>query len=270
VRAGERPSAPVRADVEAEAAWSRALELAVRRDPEPFIACEPGANARLAGVVVSAPYSRSETDAGRLARALAEHLDVGLVNGHYHRDRARRVWFNVDRGTEGEFAPDGTLGPARSTERARKVTVEYLSMLRAAAGVSPGRPVSLVVTLREHSETTPAGEELEVCEVAWTGWTPATIRRLKALYAQLLEKHRPAYRVEMKFEDLDATYDYRGQKRAFRFTESDAEADGYMARRHAQAAITFFFNPSFGRWPEDFDAYARILGEMVEFLYAQR
>ncbi|HXG59763.1 MAG TPA: FecR domain-containing protein [Planctomycetota bacterium] len=270
VRAGERPSAPVRADVEAEAAWRRTLEAAVRRDPEPFIAFEPGANARLAGVVVSAPYSRSETDAGRLARTLAEHLDVGLVSGHHHRDRARRVWFNVDRGTEGEFAPDGTLGPARSTERARKVTVEYLSMLRAAAGVSPGRPVSLVVAIREHSETTPAGEELEVCEVAWTGWTPATIRRLKALYAQLLEKHRPAYRVDMKFEDLDATYEHRGQKRAFRFTESDAEADGYMARRNAQAAIAFFFNPSFGRRPEDFDAYARILGEMIEFLYAQR
>jgi hypothetical protein len=200
-------------------------------------------------VVVSTPYSRSETDAGRLGRALAEFLDVGLVSGHFHRDRARRVWFNVDRGTEGEFRADGTLGPARATDRARKVTSEYLSLMRAATGVSPGRPVSLVVTLREHSEVTPGGEELEVCEVAWTGWNPTTIRRLKALYAQLLEKHRPAYRVEMKFEDLDDPYEYRGQKRAFKFTESDAEADGYMARRHAQAAITFFFNPSFGRRP---------------------
>lgn len=270
VRAGERPTPPARADVEADATWHRTLDLAVRRDAEPYIDHEPGSNAHLAGVVVSTPYSRSETDAGRLGRALAEFLDVGLVSGHFHRDRARRVWFNVDRGTEGEFRADGTLGPARVTDRARKVTSEYLSLMRAAAGVSPGRPVSLVVTLREHSEATPGGEELEICEVAWTGWNPATIRRLKALYAQLLEKHRPAYRVEMKFEDLDDPYEYRGQRRAFKFTESDAEADGYMARRYAQAAITFFFNPGFGRQPEDFDAYARILGEMVEFLYAPR
>lgn len=270
VRSGERPTPPARADVEADAAWHRTLDLAVRRDAEPYIDHEPGSNPRLPGVVVSTPYSRSETDAGRLGRALAEFLDVGLVSGHFHRDRARRVWFNVDRGTEGEFRADGTLGPARATDRARKVTSEYLSLMRAATGVSPGRPVSLVVTLREHSEVTPGGEELEVCEVAWTGWNPTTIRRLKALYAQLLEKHRPAYRVEMKFEDLDDPYEYRGQKRAFKFTESDAEADGYMARRHAQAAITFFFNPSFGRRPEDFDVYARILGEMVEFLCAQR
>lgn len=270
VRAGERPTPPMRADVEADAAWSRALELAVRRDGEPYVDYEPGAGARLPGVVVSTPYSRSETDAGQLGRALAEFLNVGLVSGHFHRDRARRVWFNVDRGTEGEFRPDGTLGVARATDRARKVTAEYLSLMRTAAGVSPGRPVPLVVTLREHSETTPTGEELEVCEVAWTGWNPATIKRLKALYPQLLEKHRPAYRVEMKFEGLDDSYEVRGQKRAFKFTESDAEADGYMARRHAQAAIAFFFNPSFGRRPEDFDTYVRILAEMIEFLYAHR
>ena len=79
----------------------------------------------------------------------------------------------------------------------------------------------MVVHLRDHSETQ-GGEELEVCEVAWTGWNPKTIEQLKALYAQLLEKFKPAYRIEMRFDRVDDAYEVKGKKRKFLFTESDA------------------------------------------------
>ena len=39
---------------------------------------------------------------------------------------------------------------------------------------------------------------------------------------------------------------------------------------NARNAVAFFFNPSFGKRDEDFDVYAKILAEMIEFLYLRR
>jgi hypothetical protein len=269
-RANERPSTPARYDVEGETAWRKRPDLALGEvKKEPWIEQVPGA--KMPGLVVAAPYASGETAGGRLAVATAELLDAGLVLGHHHRDRVARIWLNIDRGTEGVVGADGSLPALGSpTERAKKVTQEYLGHLRAAAGVGPRDAVPMVVNLRMHSDQQ-GGAELEVCEVAWTGWQQRTIGQAKALYAQLLEKHKPGYRLEMRFEGIDATYDHKGVKRTFKFTESDAEADGYMAPRHAQRAIAFFFNLSMGRLPaSDAEAYARILAELTEFLYERR
>jgi hypothetical protein len=266
--AGAKPSSPVRLDVEAETAWRARPDLSGNPAKEPFFDHSPGGNRKLAGVVLESPYHETEVDSGRLARATADLMDLGLALGHFHRSREKKIWLNVDRGTEGEFRPDGSLGAAVVTDRAKKVTAEYLGHLRAAAGTAPNQPIPMIVNFRDHSEVQD-GAELEICEVAWSGWQKKTIEQAKVFYGQLLDKHKPAYRVEMRFDQVDDSYDYKGKKRKFMFTESDAKPDGYMAPRHSQRAIAFFFNPSFGGRPEDIDAYARILAELIEFLYAR-
>jgi hypothetical protein len=141
--------------------------------------------------------------------------------------------------------------------------------MRLAAGVGPRDPVPMVFCLRVHSEQH-AGAELEVAEAAWTGWNRKTIEQLKALYAQLLEKHKPAVRFDIKFEGVDATYELRGVKRNFMFTESDAESDGYMAPKNSTNAMAIFFPIAFSRSTEGYEAYVKILAEMAEFLFANR
>lgn len=268
-RRAEKPSPPVKLDVAAVTAWSRRPDLEGNPRADLWIEHAAGANRKFPGLVVAAPYAQGETSAARVAVPLAEAMDVGLLLGHNHRDREKKVWLNIDRGMEHEVRDDGTRGPAAPSDRAKRITAEYLGHLKAAAGVPENRPAPMVVCLRVHSEQQ-AGAELEVCEVAWTGWNRRTIEQLKALYAQLLDKHKPGYRMEMRFEGVDDSYEYKGQKRRFMFTESDAEGDGYMAPRHSQNAIAFFFNLSFGRHPEDLDAYVRIFTEMTEFLWQQR
>lgn len=260
-RAGERPSAPAKADVEALAAWRRRPELAPNPERNAFTEHEPGR--RLPGLAVAAPFSEGEAEAGRLARATAELLDSGLVLGHHWRDVGKRRWINVDRGMEAELRADGTPAAEAFTDRARKATADYLDHARAAAGVTG--PVPMIVQFRNHYE-----KDLEVCEVASSGWTKAAVAQLKAFYAQLLEKHRPAYRLEMRFQGVDDTYDYKGQRRTFFHGEADARIEGYMAPRSARHAVAFFLNPEFGTRAENAGAYAKIFAEMVEFLYARR
>lgn len=270
-RIGEKPAAPARHPGEAEAAWARRPDLTGSTAKDPWIEHAPGGNRKFGGLVVAAPYFEGETDAGRLARMLSESMDVGLLLGHHYRDREKAVWMNVDRGTEVPMA--GPTSSVRAlavpTDRVRKETAEYLAQLRLAAGLAEGRPVPMVICLRNHSEVV-AGKEFEVCEVAVTGWNRRVVEQLKAFYGQLLEKYKPAYRVEMRFEGVDDRYTYRGQPRDFKFTEGDAEGDGYLSPRHSQYGLTFFFNASFGTPPEDFAVYAKILGEMAEFLWSRR
>ncbi len=269
-RAKERPSTPARVDALAETAWTRRPDLAGDPKAELWIEVATGGNRKYPGLVVAHPYFQGEVDSGRLARTLSESMDVGMILGHNHRDAARKVWMNVDRGMECEVRDDGTRGPARATPRMKKVTEDYLDHMKAAAGLPPRGALPMVVCLREHNYAAVAGGPLEVCEVAWTGFQRRTIEQLKALYAQLLDKHRPAYRVEMRFEGIDESYPYKGARQNFQFTEGDAEGDGYLAPRHAQSSVTFFFNPAFAGDKADIEVYSRILEEMVEFLWAQR
>ncbi|MBI3856255.1 MAG: hypothetical protein HY293_11250, partial [Planctomycetes bacterium] len=204
-------------------------------------------------------------ESGRLAKATAEGMDVGLALGHSFRDLPRKVWINVDRGMEAEVRGDGSLGPEAFSDRARKATADYLDHARQAAGVAPRQPLPMIVQFRNHYLN-----DLDVCEVASAGWDRRTIAGLKAVYAQLLEKHKPATRLEMRFQGVDDSYDYKGAKRAFSFAEADARIEGYMSPRNARCAAAFFLNPGFGRRDEDFEVYAKILAEMIEYLYLRR
>jgi hypothetical protein len=265
VRPGEKPSTPAKADVEALTAWRRRPELLPNPEHAPSLERESGANRKLPGLVLASPFGEGEPESEKLARAAAELLDVGLVVGHYWREPQKKLWINVDRAMEADVRDDGTPGKELFTDRARKATAEYLDQLRAAAGVAPREAVPMIVQVRNHYES-----NLEVCEVASTGWNRPTIAGLKALYAQLLEKHKPATRIEMRFQGVDDTYDHKGAKRAFLFTEADPKIEGYMAPRNARNAAAFFLPPSFGKRPDDFEAYAKILSEMIEYLYARR
>ena len=265
VRAGEKPAAPAKADVETLSAWRRRPELLPNPERTPFLEREAGANRRLAGLVLASPFGEGEPESGNLARATAEVLDAGFVEGHHYRDLPKKTWINLDRGMEAEVRDDGTLAKEAFTERARKATAEYLDLLRAAAGAAPREAVPVVVQFRNHYD---AG--LDLCEVAISGWNKPAIAGLKALYAQLLEKHKPATRLEMRFQGVDDTYDWKGAKRTFTFAEADARIEGYMAPKNARNAAAFFLPPSFGKRPEDTDAYAKIVAEMIEYLVARR
>jgi hypothetical protein len=272
-RKAEKPSAPVRLlDPNPVVAWARRPDLAGDSKAELWMEHVQGGSRKHPGLVIAAPYHEGEVHAGKLARALSESMDAGLLLGHNHRDRQKVVWMNIDRGTEVEMADPASnvRAPAKSTPRAKKTLEEYLSHLRGAAGVGPKQPAPMVVCLRNHSTTAVAGGELEVCEVAWIGWDRRTIADLKKLYGALLDRHKPAYRVEMRFEDLDATYPHKGQTQNFQFTESDAEGEGYMAPSNSRAAIAFFFNPSSWKNADDVEVYAKILSEMVDFLWSRK
>lgn len=269
-RAKEKPSAPVRFDAAGETAWTKRPDLSGDPKAEFWTEHAPGGNRKLAGLVVTAPYSEWETAGGILAPAVAEALDAGLLLGHNHRNRLPKVHMNLDRGNELEVRDDGTRSAAAvATERSKAAFADYMAQMRAAAGVGPKEPVPMVLCLRVHGEKH-AGQDLEAAEAAWTGWNRKTIEQLKVLYAQLLEKHKPAVRFDIKFEGVDATYELRGQKRNFMFTESDAEGDGYMAPKHSTNAMAIFFPISFSRSTDGYEAYAKILAEMAEFLYANR
>ncbi len=270
VRGTEKPSAPVRLDVASVVSWVRRPDLAGDPKAEPWMQHAAGANRKLAGLVLAAPYADWETAGGFFAETVSESLDVGLVLGHGHRDRPGRIWMNIDRWTEQEYKADGTQAAVAQTDRSKKVTAEYLAHLRAAGGAPAGQPVPMVAVMRVHSELQ-AGQPLEVCEVAWTGWNRQTMVQLKAFYEQLLDKHRPSSRLEMRFEGLDDTYPVGSAKRKFMFTEGDAESDGYMSPRHSQNAIAFFFPVSFSRRPlEAGDPMAKVLAEMLEWLHARK
>jgi hypothetical protein len=254
VRAGEKPSTPAKADVEALAAWRLRPELAPNPERNPYSDFEPGANRKVAGLAIAAPYDDGEEEAGRLARAIAERLDAGLALGHHYRDLEKKRWINVDRGMEAEVRADGTLAAEAFTDPARRATAEYLDRIRAAAGVGPRDAVPMVVQVRTQYQDAEAGE------VAVAGWNRATMAAAKAYYAQLLEKHKPAVRLELRFQGADKV----------QFTEDDARIEGYMAQRNARNAAAIFVPSAFGKKPENIDAYGRILGELIEFLYLRR
>ncbi len=258
LRAGEKPSAPAKAEVESITAWRRRPELLPNPEGAPFVEREVGASRRLPGLVLASPFGEGEAESEKLARATAERMDLGLVVGHRFRDPVKKTWINVDRAMEADVRDDGTPGKEAFTDRARKATAEYLDHLRAAAGVAPREAVPMVVQFRNHYEP-----GLDVCEVALSGWNKQTVAGLKALYVQLLEKHKPAARIEMRFQGVDDTYEHKGAKRAFTFTEADARIEGYMAPKNARNAAAFFFKS-----PGDADA--RILGELIEYLYSRR
>jgi hypothetical protein len=265
----EKPSSPARADVEAAAAWRLRPEYALEAPSRPFTDHELGASRKYGGLVLAAPFYEGELPSGRLARAAAEGMDVGLVLGHHFRDLSRRTWINVDRGMEAEVRTDGTLGPEAFSERARKATADYLDHARQAGGAGPRLPVPMIVQFRNHY-LTQGGADLEVCEVALAGWDRRTVAGLKAVYAQLLEKQKPSYRMDMRFQGVDDTYDYKGTKRSLTLTESDARLEGYMAPRNARSAAAFFLSPGFGKREEDYDAYSKIFAELIEYLYLRR
>jgi hypothetical protein len=249
-RPGERPSAPAKIDVDGPTAWRKRPDLSGRK--EPFVAHEPGANRKLAGLVVAAPFGSGEKESLELARATAERLDAGLVYGENWRDVEKKFWINIDRGMEGDVGRDGKVANERFTDRARKATADYLDRLRTGAGVGPREAVPMVVQVRVQYQ-------VGACEVAWTGWNKKTIAELKALYAQLLDKHKPSTRIEMRFEGVD--------EGSFNFAEADAKIEGYMNPRNARNAIAFFFGPAVGK---ETDTYSKILAEMIEFLNARR
>jgi hypothetical protein len=256
-RVSERPAAPARADVEALASWRRAPELSPNPERRPYSDHESGR--RLPGLAVAAPFFEGEPEAGRLARATAEALDAGLALGHHWRDVEKGIWVNVDRGMEAELQGGAPVREA-FTDRARKATADYLDECRRAAGVREAVP--MIAQFRTHYVA-----DLDVAEVAWSGWSRAAILQAKAFYAHLLEKHRPAARLELRFQGPDDTYDHKGRKRTFFHAEADARIEGVLAPRNARNAVVFFFPPGFGKDP---DPYARILAELLEFLYARR
>lgn len=268
-RAGEKPGPAVRVDVAALAAWRLRPELSGADGRDPYSEHESGANRKLPGLVLAAPFYEGEAVSGRFARMLAERMDVGLVIGHRFRDLATKTWINVDRGMEAEVRADGSLGTESFTDRARKATADYLDHARLAAGVAPRAPVPMLVQFRNHY-LTQSGRELEVCELALAGWDRRTVAGLKALYGQLLDKYKPDYRMEMRFQGVDDTYEAQGAKRAFIETEADPRLEGYMAPRNSRSAAAFFFNPRFGTQPQDLDVYSRILADLLEYLYLRR
>lgn len=262
-----RPSTPVRTDVGAEVAWTTRGDIAKEPPRDPYIEFVAGTNPKLPGLVIVSPYSEWEVDSGRIARASSDVLECGLVLGHFHRDKKdRKIWLNIDRGTEGRVADDGSVGTAESTKRAREVYEEYLRNVRSAAGVH--RQVPMIVHFRDHSEVVPGtGEELAVCEVAWTGFDRRTIKALKQLHEDLVKEHKPPYVLTLRFDELDEQYEFSNQKIKFKFTEGDAKSSGYMAAHVSKKSIAFFFNPSFGNRFEDFSVYAKIFAKMIEFLF---
>ncbi len=265
-RPGERPSAPVKADIEAATAWTRQAALAENPERAPYVEHETGANRRLAGVVVAAPFSEGEGNAGRLARSVAERADVGLVLGHHYRDLEKGIWVHLDRGLEAPVGPDRAVGETGASDRARRATADYLAQAKAAAGASP---VPFLLQFRDHN-LAQDGAELEVGEVAWSGWNRRVVADAKALYGALLDRHRPKYRLELRFQGIDEAYEFRGRKRTFFFSEADARDDGYMASRNSRNALTVFLNPGFLERGGDVETYSKIFVEMIEFLHARR
>jgi hypothetical protein len=194
-------------------------------------------------------------------------MNAALLFGHFHRDKKdRKIWINMDRGTEGKVDGDGAVGTAESTKRAQEIYAEYLQYLRSVSG--PARQIPLVITFRNHSETVPgSGEELAVCEVAWNGFDRKVLKQAKAFYEELLQEYKPSYTLVLKWDELDEQYEFLNQKIKFKYTEGDAKASGYMAPQITRRAMTFFLNPSFGNNAGDIAIYAKIFAKLVEFLY---
>jgi hypothetical protein len=261
---------PAPVDAKAELAWTRRPDVTGEAAPGPWMEHYAGSSKKMPGLVVSGPYAEWEADSGRLARAVAERLESGLFLGHFHRDKKdRRIWINIDRGTEGAVAADGSLGQAVATERAKKFYEEYLAHVREAAGVGPRGAASFILTLRDHSEQA-GGEELGVCEIAWFGFNKKGMVAAKAQLDKLVEKHAPKTPVVFKFDELDEEYEYKGRKVKFKFTEGDAKTSGWMTTPVCRRGLAMFFPPSFGKDASDFDTYAKIVAELAEFLYNQR
>lgn len=268
-RANERPSAPAPADVAALSAWRRRPSLSPVPPEGPFIDHERGNNPRAAGLVIAVPYADGEADAARVARATAETLDAALVLAFGYRRAGADRWFHLDRGLEADVTPEGVASGERPTEAARAALAEYLAQGRAAAGLRPRDPVPLWVQFRTHYLRDARGP-LGLGEVALAGWNRAAAARLKAFYARLLERHRPARALGLKFQGVDDAYEWNGARRTFFHDERDARDEGYMAPRHARAAVTFFLPAEFGRDPAEAAAYGRLFAEFLEFALSQR
>lgn len=268
-RANERPSAPAAAEVEALSAWRRRPILSPLPPAGPFIDHERGHNPRAAGLVIAVPYADGEADAARVARATAETLDSGLVLAFGYRRPGASRWFHLDRGLEADVTPEGVASGERATEAARAALADYLVQGRAAAGLRPRDPVPLWVQFRTHYLRDAQGP-LMLGEVALAGWNRAAAARLKAFYARLLERHRPARALELKFQGVDDTYEWSGARRTLLHDERDARDEGYMAPRNARAAVAFFLPAEFGREPAEAAAYGRIFAEFLEFALSQR
>lgn len=269
VRAGDRPSAPSPVDVAALSAWRRRPSLSPAPPAGPAFEHERGSNPRAAGLVLAVPYADGEADAARVARATAETLDAALVLAYGYRRAGADRWFHLDRGLEADVTPDGVASGERATEAARAALAEYLAQGRAAAGLRPRDPVPLWVQFRTHYLRDARGP-LDVGEVALAGWNRPAALRLKAFWARLLERHRPARALPLQFQGVDETYEWNGARRTFFHDERDARDEGYMAPKNARAAITFFLPAEFGRDPAEAAAYGRIFAEFLEFALSQR
>ncbi len=260
-----KPSTPIGCDAAGLASWRTAPSLRPNLDATAFMDFEKGGNKKLAGLAIGAPYSDEEIDAGRIARAVARRLDTGLALGHNYCSATAKLWIRIDRGLVASLNEDGTLSKPVASDRARQLTEQYLELLRASTGVRRRAEIPVIVQFREH-----ALKDRDVGEVAWTGWSQETMIAAKALYAALIDQHKPARRIDLKFQQLDDTYELDGTKLTFAFPETEPRLYGYMDRKQALCAASIFLPVSFGTDLKEIDEYAPIFAELVEFLNSKR
>lgn len=253
---GKKPATPKALAL--DLAWTQTPELGAE-PAGPWIDFVKAGPKAQPGVVVSTPYADHEVQAGRIGRRAAEVLDGGLVIGYAYRNRDKRIWFNIDRTTQGLFNDKGELSPATETAEAKKVFEKWAAAMRSALGGA--KEAQLIVTVRDHSETRDA------IEVATNVIDRRRLEEARALYEKRLRELAVSVKLPMRIDALDSPeYEYDGAKVKFKFTESDAKTLGYMQPQFSKRAITLFFPSRGGLTRDDERLYGEILAEVAAYI----
>ncbi|MGE0709409.1 MAG: hypothetical protein AB7N76_09260 [Planctomycetota bacterium] len=190
------------------------------------------------GVVVAAPHEGFDDHTAPIAQAIAKELRTGWVVAEGYRAPRRQRWLDVNRPTQRVWT-DGKKGPERQTHEGRQTYAEYQGHVDAAAGRAP---LELLVEIHGHDRQMALGGKrvkIRAIELATRGFEPDELRALKARFEELVQKLPAEDRVLLAVEQLDESYEFRGQKVDFYFGASGSKRDGSLSAKSTRRALHF-------------------------------
>lgn len=210
------------------------------------IALTPAANQ---GKVVAAPHGSYDQYTDRIAQAAARELEWGWVVARGYRSVPYRHWFDVNRPTERAFAM-GSFQDADHSHQGERVYADYQQKVDRAGRMPAGRPLNLLVEVHGHARREVLSGQrvtIQVIEMATSGLSEATLRRIQQRYAEWTRDLPAGLKVPLKIDRLDSRYVYRGHRLRFHFTALAAKRNGSLRPSKARRGLHLELPPALRR-----------------------
>lgn len=220
-----------------------------------------------AGKVIAAPHDGYDVYSGTIARQVANRLNWGWVQATGYRSVPLRFWYDVNRPTERLYSRATGFGNNITTTAGRQIYDEYQRKLRRAGRISSGA-LTFLVEIHGHSRSVNAGGrnlQVEVIELATTGFTRAQLRRLKSRYQTLVRSIPASQRVTLAIGSLDRQFAYQGWLIPFHFRASGAKASGSLRTSRARRTLHFELPARARLTASARSRYIRLLANLVEY-----